>query len=103
MTEGGKVLKNRMKDWAIFQGPYTRGRIRRNIIVYWTKRPKQGKLRLLVGPSKRASHGILQEFGTRHHAPQPFARHAWETGKGPANREIEATARKRFESAVRGI
>jgi HK97 gp10 family phage protein len=25
----------------------------------------------------------LQEFGTAHHGPQPFARPAWDAGKGP--------------------
>lgn len=103
LSAGGDILKQRMKDWAIFSGPYTRGTIKRNIIKYWTKRAKKGRMRLLVGPSKKAAHGILQEFGTRFHGAQPFARHAWETGKGAANREIETTAKKKFEPAVKSI
>lgn len=34
-----------------------------------------------VGPTKRAFHGSLQEFGTRHHAPQPFMRPTWDALK----------------------
>jgi HK97 gp10 family phage protein len=30
-----------------------------------------------VGPTKRAGQGVLQEFGTAHHRPQPFMRPAW--------------------------
>ena len=28
-------------------------------------------------------HAHLQEFGTVNHSPQPFARPAWDSGKGP--------------------
>lgn len=31
-----------------------------------------------VGPAKGGAHGRLQEFGTVHHKPQPFARPAWD-------------------------
>lgn len=31
-----------------------------------------------VGPSKRAGQGVLQEFGTVHHAAQPFMRPTWD-------------------------
>lgn len=31
-----------------------------------------------VGPTKRAGHGILQEFGTVNHKAQPFMRPAWD-------------------------
>lgn len=31
-----------------------------------------------VGPTKRAGQGILQEFGTAHHAAQPFMRPTWD-------------------------
>lgn len=31
-----------------------------------------------VGPTKRAGHGMLQEFGTAHHKAQPFMRPSWD-------------------------
>ncbi len=37
-----------------------------------------------VGPGKGGSHGVLQEFGTINHAPQPFARPAWDQHKDEA-------------------
>jgi len=37
-----------------------------------------------VGPGKGGAHGVLQEFGTVHHRPQPFARPAWDENKGKA-------------------
>jgi HK97 gp10 family phage protein len=48
----------------------------------------QGKFRadssrgisLTMGPSKAAFHGKFQEWGTIHHAAQPFMRPAWDAG-----------------------
>lgn len=37
-----------------------------------------------VGPSQGGGHGVLQEFGTVHHAAQPFMRPAWEAHKEQA-------------------
>lgn len=34
-----------------------------------------------VGPTKGAFHGSLQEFGTAHHAAQPFMRPTWDALK----------------------
>lgn len=36
---------------------------------------------MFVGPASHAFHGFFQEEGTRHHAPQPFMRPAWEEDK----------------------
>lgn len=36
---------------------------------------------MFVGPDKHVFYGIFQEFGTVHHAPQPFMRPAWEEDK----------------------
>lgn len=56
-----------------------------------------------VGPTKQAFHGSLQEFGTAHHAPQPFMRPTLDkmgAGFGPAVGKTLATeiekARKRI-------
>ena len=37
---------------------------------------------MFVGPDRRAFHARLQEFGTEHHAAQPFMRPAWDKHKG---------------------
>ncbi len=42
----------------------------------------QGTLSVYVGPSKKAFHAHLQEFGTEHHAAQPYMRPAWDKHKG---------------------
>jgi HK97 gp10 family phage protein len=39
---------------------------------------------VFVGPDKEGSHGVLQEFGTVHHGPQPFMRPAFDRHKGQA-------------------
>lgn len=49
-----------------------------------------------VGPTKRVGQGILQEFGTAHHAPQPFMRPAWD-GKG---REAPAVIRDALKEGI---
>lgn len=39
---------------------------------------KPGRVSVAVGPRKKAFHGIFQEFGTRHHPPQPTLRPAYD-------------------------
>lgn len=39
---------------------------------------------IYVGPGKGGAHGVLQEFGTVHHGPQPFMRPAWDSKKSTA-------------------
>jgi HK97 gp10 family phage protein len=69
---------------------------------------------VFVGPGKGGAHGVLQEFGTVNHGPQPFMRPAWERHKGQAleiikrelGPEIEKTAariaKRRAAGAARG-
>lgn len=50
-----------------------------------TRRPrrhrKEAEVEVYMGPDQNpAAH--LQEFGTKHHGPQPFMRPAWDAGKG---------------------
>lgn len=48
------------------------------------KRTKEGKssVNVYVGPTRDGVvQGIMQEFGTDHHPPQPFLRPAWDAGK----------------------
>lgn len=48
-----------------------------------------------------ARYGRLQEFGTVHHAPQPFLRPAFDAKKYQAVGVMRETARKRIEAAAR--
>ncbi len=56
----------------------------RDSIAVTTKRPKghrkQSEVEAYAGPG-RHPQAHLQEFGTQHHGPQPFARPAWDQGK----------------------
>lgn len=48
-------------------------------------RNDKASVEMFVGPSYELGgggrHGHLLEFGTQHHAPQPFARPAWDSDK----------------------
>lgn len=48
-----------------------------------------------------ARYGRLQEFGTVHHAPQPFLRPAFDTKKRAAVEVMRKTGWKRIEAAAR--
>jgi HK97 gp10 family phage protein len=56
----------------------------RNSIEVSTKRPRRhrklAEVEAYAGPG-RHPQAHLQEFGTNHHAPQPFARPAWDAEK----------------------
>ena len=77
-----------------------------------TKNPRRNRKRSEVeahaGPG-RHPQAHLQEFGTAHHAPQPFARPAWDGGKdalleGIADdfwTEIEKAAARQAKKAAR--
>lgn len=53
-----------------------------------------------VGPTKAVGQGILQEFGTAHHAPQPFMRPAWDARGEDAAREIGSALKEELDKAV---
>ena len=84
----------------------------RDSIIVTTKNPKRNRKRSEVeahaGPG-RHPQAHLQEFGTAHHAPQPFARPAWDGGKdalleGIADdfwAEIEKAAARQAKKAAR--
>ncbi|QTC88186.1 HK97-gp10 family putative phage morphogenesis protein [Brevundimonas pondensis] len=54
-------------------------------VAVTTKRPKRhrkvSEVEAFAGPG-RHPQAHLQEFGTSQHGPQPFARPAWDEGKG---------------------
>jgi HK97 gp10 family phage protein len=54
-----------------------------------------------VGPGRGGAHGVLQEFGTTHHAPQPFMRPAWDQHKGEALEIIKRDLGDEIEKAAR--
>lgn len=53
-----------------------------------------------VGPTKAVGQGILQEFGTAHHRPQPFMRPAWDTKKEAAAKEVQSALEDEIKKAV---
>lgn len=61
--------------------PVRTGKLKRSLTIRVTKqRNTGGDPRGEVGPSKQEQHiGRFQEFGTAHHAAQPFLRPAIET------------------------
>lgn len=56
-----------------------------------------------VGPTKRAFHGSLQEFGTAHHAAQPFMRPTWDALKVSMLGTIAETLATEIEKARKRI
>ena len=55
-----------------------------------------------VGPTKRAFHGSLQEFGTAHHRAQPFMRPTWDRmGRQMIDQVKEVLAREIKKAADR--
>lgn len=84
----------------------------RDSIIVTTKNPKRNRKRSEVeahaGPG-RHPQAHLQEFGTAHHAPQPFARPAWDGGKDALLEgitddfwtEIEKAAARQAKKAAR--
>ena len=54
-----------------------------------------------VGPTKEAFYGSFQEFGTAHHAAQPFARPAFDSEKEKALQLLAAALWR--ELAARGV
>jgi HK97 gp10 family phage protein len=53
-----------------------------------------------VGPTKSVGQGILQEFGTAHHRPQPFMRPAWDTKKVEAAETVKTALAEEIQKAV---
>lgn len=60
---------------------------------------------VFVGPGKGGAHGVLQEFGTVNHGPQPFVRPAWDQHKDEAltiiGRELGGEIEKAAARAAR--
>lgn len=84
------------------------GNLRKNIV---RKKVSKSKTRLtsehlVTVRGKRkdgyaARYGRLQEFGTVHHAPQPFLRPAFDAKKMEAIEAMKKTAGRRIEAAAK--
>jgi HK97 gp10 family phage protein len=95
LLKAGKPMAEDMRAKAP-DDPLTGGNDLRSSIAVGTKlSPRQARLHRRMFRDDRASaevfvgagpipHAHLQEFGTVNHGPQPFARPAWDAGKGRA-------------------
>jgi HK97 gp10 family phage protein len=54
-----------------------------------------------VGPTKRAGHGMLQEFGTAHHRAQPFMRPTFDADGPKLVEVIRDTLAEEIEKAAK--
>lgn len=55
---------------------------------------------MYIGPDAKQFHAHLQEFGTVHHAPQPFMRPAFEEKKGEALDIIKRDLKAEIDKSV---
>lgn len=62
---------------------------------------KQSDVEVFIGPHARHAH--LQEFGTAHHAAQPFMRPAWDAGKMKALDTIKEELWNEIKKAAKRI
>lgn len=67
----------------------------------WKSSPKT-LVELFVGAGP-VPHGHLQEFGTAHHGPQPFARPAWDAAKGTAIETVKTEMWSEIEKAAKRL
>lgn len=58
------------------------------------------KVAVFVGPTRRAYHGIFQEFGTVNHGPQSFMRPAFDSEKDEVLRRLRADLADEINRAV---
>lgn len=71
-----------IRESASQKAPRRTGRLASHIIVTTDEKAA------LIGPDKARFYGMFQEFGTSHHAPQPFLRPALDEQKETAQRII---------------
>lgn len=67
-------------------------------------RDDKASVEIFVGPSYSLGgggrHGHLQEFGTRHHPAQPFARPAWDAARGSLLDRLSAAMWANVERSI---
>src|SRR5690606_2344940 len=67
----------------------------------WKSDPKT-LVEVFVGAGP-VPHAHLQEFGTAHHGPQPFARPAWDAAKGGAIDTVKSEMWSEIEKAAKRL
>lgn len=91
LIKAGTPLAEEMRNLAP-DDPSTSGTLKESIAVGSKLSKRQAKLHRRLAKDDKAfaevfvgagpvSHAHLQEFGTVHHGPQPFARPAWDGGQ----------------------
>lgn len=82
------------------------GNLKKNIVTKRVSRSRLTSEHIVTVRGKRkdgyaARYGRLQEFGTVHHAPQPFLRPAFDSNVTGAIEAMKTTGKRRIESAAR--
>lgn len=93
---GAEVLREAMEQRA----PVRSGQLRDNIEIGKVKIEKEARVKIPVGPNSKAFYGLFQEFGTRHHAAQPFMRPAADESQGRVLAAAKAAAKKLIADAA---
>jgi HK97 gp10 family phage protein len=99
LHEAAEPIRKRMEQNAPVspEAPHLR-----DVMVIRTSRGEDAReTAVAVGPTRAGFYGSFQEFGTAHHAPQPWARPAWEATSGQALQILGAAIWR--ELAGRGI
>lgn len=81
-----------MKRSMEMKAPHEPGKpdLKDSITISRTKGEDRQEMAVAVGPSRAGWYGSFQEFGTAHHAPQPFVRPAFEEQAGAALQRLSA-------------
>lgn len=97
-----------IRDAARALAPVETGRLREAIIVsrklsrsQRTTFAEKGDVKVHVGVRAGVPQGVLQEFGTAHHAPHPFLRPAWDAHEGELVAKIGAAIWKAIEKRLK--
>lgn len=64
------------------------------------RRSTSSLVQLFIGPTNRAFYAWFQEFGTEHHAPDPFMRPGWDAEWRPTLRRIGEELGREIEKSV---
>ena len=96
LQAGGALIAERSKELAPRGDPSTPNLA--DEIVISNARPRDGSVGIAIGPTKSVFYGSFQEFGTAHHAAQPFMRPAFD---GEAGRALKTISSAMWDSLIR--
>jgi HK97 gp10 family phage protein len=100
LAEAAEPLQKRMEQLAPRGDPKSPN-LGREIVIAHVRGVDVQETTVAVGPSRRAFYGGFQEFGTAHHAAQPFARPAFDAVAPESLRILSAVMWR--ELAGRGV